>query len=102
MIAMPCSLSRVISSSNNALAFVPGERCGRLVHDQDARVLAQGLGDLGQLPVGGAHGAEFAGRVDGDLHPVEDGPCAVHHGPVVDQPGLERFRVEEDVLRDGE
>ena len=80
-----------------------GERGGRLVHDQHARVEAQRLGDLDDLLVGDREAADRALGVEADAEAVEQALDLAVHGAAVDalEP-LQRVEAHDDVLRDAE
>ena len=84
------------------LGLVPGEAGRRLVHDQHLGVLGQRLGDLGELPVGGAQLTDPGPRIDLDVHVGEHLPRLADRLPVVDQTSGHRFGGQIDVLRDGQ
>ncbi|ADI10120.1 hypothetical protein SBI_07000 [Streptomyces bingchenggensis BCW-1] len=79
-----------------------GEHRGRLVHDQDAGVQGQRLGDLDHLQPGDAQVAYAVGGgdVDPDAGQQFGGPLV--HGLAVDQPQSARLAPQEDVLGDAE
>ena len=80
-----------------------GERGGRLVHDQDARVLRERLGDLDELEARGAQAADLRARVDVDPELREQLARPALERAVVEQPGPRpRLAREVDVLRDRE
>ena len=68
--AAPRSCS-VAHDAEQALDLVPGQRRGRLVHDQHARVEAQRLGDLDDLLVGDREAAHRLLGVERDAEAVE-------------------------------
>ncbi len=81
-----------------------GQRRGRLVHDERARVLRQGARDLDTLAVGDRQAGD--GRVDvevGAVEPVEDlAGTAAHLRPVQRAARRARGMADEDVLGHGE
>ena len=80
-----------------------GERGGRLVHHDHARVRGQRLHDLDQLLVGDREPARETVRVEPDAELVEDGGRLAAHPPAVDAAeALERLRADEDVLGDAQ
>ena len=68
--AAPCSRS-VRTTLNSRSTSAPGERGGRLVHDQHARVEAERLGDLDDLLVGDRQAADRALGVEPHAEAVE-------------------------------
>jgi hypothetical protein len=78
----------------------PGERRGRLVHDQHPRVERQRLGDLDDLLVGDREAADGARGVEPDAEAVELLLHLAVHQPAVDPArALERVPAHDDVLR---
>ena len=81
----------------------PGERGGRLVHDQHARVEAQRLGDLDDLLVGDREAAHRALGIEADAEAVEQALDLAVHGAAVDPlEAAQRVEAHDDVLRDAE
>ena len=86
------------------LGLAVGQRRGRLVHHQDARVLADGLGDLDHLLLGDAERVDDDGRIDVEADRVEQAFCVGQDLAAVDGAGNAALRLaaEKDVLRDVE
>ena len=77
----------------------PAERRGRLVHDQQARVERDGLGDLDDLLVGDRESPSGTARVDPDAETGEERlGLGVHRRPVDAAAAAVRLTAHEDVL----
>ena len=82
--------------------LVVGQRGGGLVHRDDARVVADGLGDLDDLLLGDRQGADLVvGRQAADPEPVEELLGVAAHAGGVDERAAARLAAEVDVLGDG-
>ncbi len=79
-----------------------GQRCRRLVHGDDPRVEADGLGDLDDLLLGDGEAAHpLLGAETGDAEVVEEGLGVALHPADVNQTAAPRLPAEPDVLGDG-
>ena len=83
-------------------AFARRQRRGRLVHDQDASLDRQRLGDLDELLLADPERSDAGIRVELDAEPVEQRPCPRWRAAIDDQPGDQRLAAEKDVVRDAE
>ena len=97
----PTLVAQAAGHGEEPLDLVAAQGGGRLVHDQQAGVEGDGLGDLDDLLVGDAEAQGLAARVDVDAEPGEDLPgLAAHRGLVEAAVGLDRLAAHEDVLGD--
>ena len=86
-----------------ALDFAFGQRGRRLVHDDDLRVGADGLGDLDDLLLGHAERFDEARRIDRGADPAEElRRPALTCRPVQPPPRAAGFERHRDVLCDGQ
>jgi hypothetical protein len=86
-----------------ALRFRLREGSGRLVHDDDARLGAEGARDLHELLLGHAQGTRVRVRIDARSHPGQQRRRALPPlAPVDAAPGASRLQAEGQVLGDGQ
>ncbi len=79
--------------------LVLGERGGRLIEDEDARVFRERLDDFDELPLPDAEVFAARGGIDLHLELLEQPARFAIHAPPVDEPEPARLVAEEDVLR---
>ena len=84
--------------------FVVGKRRRRLIHDQNARVLRQCLGDFDHLLLGDTEAVHRQARIDIEADPVEHALGLGVGTAAVDQPGqpARKFAAEKNILGDVE
>ena len=98
--AAPRSLQRA-HDAEQALDLVAGQRRGRLVHDQHARVEGERLGDLDDLLVGDAQAAHGLLGIELDAEPLEQvADRAVQRLAIDAAQRPERVAAHHHVLRD--
>ena len=89
--------------AEEAVAFGGREGGGGLVHDQDAGLEREGLGDLDQLLLAHAQAGDAGLGVELDAEAGEELSGGGDHGAAVEEEaGAERFAAEEDVGGDAE
>ena len=76
------------------------KRRGRLVHDEDARVARDGLGDLDQLLLADHQVFDFGARIDRRLQTFEESARLALLFGVVDPSRAHDLAIGEDVFRD--
>ena len=78
-----------------------GQARGRLVQDQETRIVNQGLGDLDHLLLGDREAADDRVGIEADAEPVEHGHRLAAHRAAVDEGARDaRLHPEQDVLGD--
>ena len=78
-----------------------GQARRRLVQDQQARIVDEGLGDLDHLLLGDREVAHDRVRIQADAKPVKNRPgLCQHFGAIDEDAGGARLHSEKDVLRD--
>ncbi|MCC6441976.1 MAG: hypothetical protein IT210_00825 [Armatimonadetes bacterium] len=83
-------LAQAADNGEKALHLGPAQGGGRLIHDQDAGIVAQGFGVLHQLRLMRAEFLDRSERVDFQAHPVQAAPGLLHHGAgIQEKPGLD-------------
>ena len=103
MMATPLRLQRS-DALEQPLDLAIGQRRRRLVHDEDARVLRQRLGNLDHLLLRDAELVHERAGIEVEAERVEQPPRVGVHAPMIDGAGkaATRLAAEEDVLRDVE
>jgi hypothetical protein len=81
-----------------SIDLAAGDRRGRLVHDQHARIERQGPDDLDRLTLGDAEQLDRQIDVDRRLQACEQLACMPAHRRPVDPPSPTRLASDEDVL----
>ena len=95
----PALVAQAAGHREEPVDLDPAERRGRLVHDQQARVERDGLGDLDDLLVGDRESPGGSARVDPDAEPGEEGlGLGVHRRSVDAATATVRLAAHEDVL----
>lgn len=95
-------LAQLADDREELLDLLGGEHGGRLVHDQDAGLQAERLGDLHHLEPGDAQFTDLGVGSHVDADPVQQLCRVLAHPAVVDEPVAARLTAQEDVLGDGE
>ena len=95
-------LDQRTNNREQAVEFLSGQNCRRLVHDDEIGVLRQGLGDLDHLLAGDGQIADVRRGREPNAEPLEQVGAFFGHPPHVDDAeSIARLTAEENILADG-